>query len=128
MNKLALATVFLIVFVSGCASQPVSETTTTTIATSSEGETKEFSMIARQWEFDPPVITVNEGDTVRLIIRSVDVTHGIAIPQFGINRQLMAGQTTTIQFVADKAGTYTFFCSVFCGAGHSEMKGTLIVQ
>lgn len=89
---------------------------------------KEFTMTARQWKFDPETITVNEGDTVKLQITSVDVTHGFALSEFGINEFLEPGKTVNIEFIADKKGTFTFFCSVFCGSGHSEMKGTLIVK
>jgi len=93
-----------------------------------EQEVKTFNMTARQWEFEPETITVNEGDTVVLNITSEDVAHGFAISQFGVNERLEPGQTTTVEFTADKAGTYTFFCSVFCGSGHSGMKGTLVVK
>ena len=91
-------------------------------------EVKEFTMTARQWEFDPEVVRVNKGDTVRLFIQSIDVTHGFALPDFGVNERLSPGQTVEIEFVADKAGKFTFFCSVQCGAGHSSMNGQLIVE
>lgn len=89
---------------------------------------KEFNITARQWAFDPATITVKQGDTVKLVIKSIDVTHGIALPAFDISRRLEPGKTVTIEFTADQKGTYSFFCSVFCGAGHSDMKGTLIVE
>lgn len=92
------------------------------------GNVKEFDMTAKQWEFSPSTITVNQGDTVKLTIESIDVAHGFALPTFGVNEELVPGETVNIEFVADKKGTYTFFCSVQCGAGHSDMKGTLIVQ
>jgi len=95
---------------------------------SGSGEIKEFNMIAKQFEFDPGVITVNEGDTVVLHIESVDVEHGIGLPQFGVSETLPVGENVTVQFVADKKGTYTFFCNVYCGSGHKGMTGTLIVN
>ncbi|MEK6826779.1 MAG: cytochrome c oxidase subunit II, partial [Nanoarchaeota archaeon] len=91
-------------------------------------EVKEFTLTAKQWEFDPETITANKGDKVKLNIKSLDVTHGFAIPEFGVNSRLESGRTTTVEFVADKTGTFTFFCSVQCGAGHSDMKGQLIVN
>jgi cytochrome c oxidase subunit 2 len=91
-------------------------------------QVKTFNVTAKQWEFSPETITVNKDDRVVLNITSEDVTHGFAIPQFDINEQLEAGKTTRIEFVADKTGTYTFFCSVFCGSGHPQMRGTLIVK
>ena len=94
----------------------------------SVGEIKEFDMVAKQWEFDPETITVNDGDTVKLHIKSIDVDHGIAIHEFEVNEYISAGETIDIEFVADKTGEFIFYCNVFCGADHKQMKGTLIVQ
>ena len=94
----------------------------------SQPQVKEFTVTARQFTFEPNTITVKKGDTVRLHVTSVDVTHGIAISQFGVNALLPPGQTKTVEFVASKSGTYQIFCSLFCGSGHLSMKGTLIVE
>lgn len=91
-------------------------------------EVKEFQMTAKKWDFTPDTITVNEGDTVKLVIESIDVDHGFAISDFGVNERLEPGKTVTVEFIADKSGTFTFFCNVFCGSGHSHMEGTLIVN
>ena len=89
---------------------------------------KEFKMTAKKFEFSPSIIEVNKGDKVRLIVTSIDIPHGISISEYGINENLPVGKPVTIEFVADKQGTFTAFCSVFCGAGHSNMKGQLIVH
>ena len=91
-------------------------------------EVKEFEMTARQWEFIPSTITVNKGDLVKLNIKSLDVTHGMALPDFGVNAVLNRGQETNIEFVADKEGVYSFFCSVQCGIGHGNMRGRIVVN
>lgn len=89
---------------------------------------KEFSITAKQWEFLPSTIAVNTGDTVKLIITSIDVAHGFTLEAFGIEEYLEPNKTTTVEFVADKAGSFSFSCSVFCGSGHNHMSGTLIVK
>ena len=89
---------------------------------------KEFKMTAKQFQFDPATIEVNKGDRVRLIVTSVDVPHGIGIPEYDINERLDPGKPVTIEFTADKQGTFTAYCSVFCGSGHSNMKGKIIVK
>ncbi len=94
----------------------------------SSGEVKEFKMTAKQFSFEPSTIEVNKGDKVRLIVTSVDVPHGIAIKEYGINERLEVGKPVTIEFTADKEGTFSAYCSVFCGSGHSNMKGNLIVK
>ncbi|MBS3151755.1 cupredoxin domain-containing protein [Candidatus Woesearchaeota archaeon] len=89
---------------------------------------KEFNVVAKKWEFQPSTIEVKRGDKVKLNINSVDVTHGFSLADFGINENLAPGKTTVVEFTADKTGTFTFFCSVYCGSGHSDMKGMLIVN
>jgi len=91
-------------------------------------EVKEFKITAKQFQFEPSTIEVNKGDTVKLIVTSADVPHGISIPEYGINERLDPGKPVTIEFKAEKEGTFTAFCSVFCGSGHSAMKGKIIVK
>jgi cytochrome c oxidase subunit II len=91
-------------------------------------DVKEFMISAKQFSFDPENIEVNKGDKVRLIVTSIDVPHGIAIREYGINERLEVGKPVTIEFTADKEGSFTAFCSVFCGSGHGNMKGKLIVK
>jgi cytochrome c oxidase subunit II len=38
-----------------------------------------------------------------------------------------SGEPVTLEFVADKAGTFGFSCSEYCGSGHSSMRGRLVV-
>lgn len=92
------------------------------------GATQEFDMVAEQFQFSPSTITVTEGDTVVLNIRSIDVDHGINISAFGVNEIIGEGETVTVEFEADTAGEYTFFCSFYCGSGHGSMRGTLVVE
>ncbi len=91
-------------------------------------DVKEFTMTAKQWEFSPSTITVNKGDKVRLLVTSVDVAHGIGLSDFGVSSFINPGKQTVIEFVADKQGTFSFFCNVACGVGHGNMRGTLIVN
>lgn len=94
----------------------------------SQPEIVEISMIAKKWSFEPATITVNEGDTVLLHVESIDVTHGLKMLDFEVDENLIPGETVDIQFVADKKGTFTFSCSVYCGSGHNYMTGQLIVN
>lgn len=89
---------------------------------------KEFRMTAKQFAFEPSTIEVNKGDKVKLTVTSIDVPHGFAIREYGINERLDPNKPVVIEFIADKQGTFTFFCSVFCGSGHSSMKGKLVVK
>lgn len=80
-------------------------------------------------KFYPQTITVLKDDMVKIVLHNneADMGHGFAIDAYGIKQDLQPGQTVTIEFLADKAGVFTFYCTVPCGPGHSEMTGQLIV-
>ncbi len=86
-----------------------------------------IDMKAHKYAFDPGDITVYEGQKITLHITAVDATHGFKLSEYGISEKLPRGEVTTITFIADKTGTFTFRCSVFCGPGHFGMKGVLKV-
>ena len=111
----------------GCTQEAQPSTTSPELSIPT-GPVKEFNMVAKQWEFEPSVIQVNKGDTVRLHINSIDVTHGFSMPDFGINVDLEPGKTVDVEFTADKQGRFTFACSVFCGEGHAAMRGQVVVR
>ncbi len=92
------------------------------------GETKEFNIIARQFSFSPSTIEVNRGDKVKLTVTSVDVTHGIAIPQYGVDEILRPNRAVNIEFIANKPGKFPLVCSVACGTGHTGMRSRLVVN
>jgi cytochrome c oxidase subunit 2 len=97
----------------------------TSAASAASGEIK---MTAKKYQFDPNVITVKKGDHVKLIITALDRDHGFKLDAFGDNQKLQKGEATTIEFTADKTGTFPFKCSEVCGLGHGKMKGKLVVQ
>lgn len=107
------------------SNQPKTEETT---KETPKSEVKTFSITAKQFEFNPSSITVNEGDTIRISIKTEDATHGFVIPDFGINKVVNPGSAVTVEFVADKKGTFPFRCSVYCGDGHGDMTGSLTVK
>lgn len=90
-------------------------------------EIRVIKMKARRFEFDPGTIVVKAGEKVRLEVTSEDVVHGIGIKDFNIDRKLKPGKTETIDFTAEKSGKYHFHCSVYCGGGHGDMHGELII-
>lgn len=92
------------------------------------GAVRAFELTASRFAFEPAALEVNEGDTVRLTLRSADVTHGFAIKELKVKTAIpKGGEPVTVQFVAAEAGTYEFACSEYCGPGHRDMKGKLVV-
>lgn len=92
------------------------------------GETKEFEITATNWEFTPSLIEVNKGDKVELHLQSEEGTHGFAILEFEVSETLRVGEDVHAEFIADKSGTFNFFCTFPCGRGHGGMRGLLVVK
>lgn len=96
------------------------------------GNTVEIWSAVIRSHFTPEHVKVKKGDRViwhmTSLERTRDATHGFAMPGYNINLSLEPGKTETIEFVADMAGTYAFYCTEFCSALHLEMLGYFLVE
>jgi cytochrome c oxidase subunit II len=74
-------------------------------------------------------VVVHKGDTVVFRVNSADVTHSFSIPDLGIlARYILPGYPLSVQFVADKPGSYEIRCREFCSPGHPAMFARLVVE
>jgi cytochrome c oxidase subunit 2 len=74
-------------------------------------------------------IRVRQGETVRLRLTSEDVTHGFLIPDLGVqSAPIVPGTYQEVTFVAERTGTYLYYCNVLCSHRHGAMIGTLVVE
>jgi nitrous-oxide reductase len=96
------------------------------------GGTVEVKMIAVRSRFMPWKIEVNQGDKVIIHLTNIEQTtdelHGLAICEYNINIVVDPGETKTVEFIANKAGVFPFYCTNFCSALHQEMQGYLLVK
>jgi cytochrome c oxidase subunit 2 len=89
---------------------------------------REIPVVAKRFTFEPARIEVTEGERIRLVVASGDGVHGVEIKKFKVNKKVpRGGDRITIDFVASAPGEYPILCSEYCGNGHEEMKGTLVV-
>ena len=88
----------------------------------------EFSLVARNYRYNPDRLEVTQDDLVRLTIRSEDFTYSFAIDEYRIVRRVPAGETTTFEFHADRAGTFRFYSNLTGEGDHADMQGQLIVR
>ena len=88
----------------------------------------EIKVMASKFEYSPDTIKVKVGQPVTLVLTSFDRIHGFKMPEFGIRTDIIPDQETRVTLTPQKTGTFAFFCDVFCGDGHEEMGGTLIVE
>lgn len=86
-----------------------------------------FRVEASQFAYGPSVLTVNQGDIVTIELVSKDVVHGLYVDGYGVSVTADPGQTATLTFTADKAGSFRFRCNATCGALHPFMIGKIQV-
>lgn len=83
---------------------------------------------ARRFRYTPNQIVVKRGEVVTLAFRSRDFVHGFSLPDFGIRADLIPERITRVRLQPMQTGRFTFLCDNFCGDGHEDMNGTLIVE
>jgi len=97
-----------------------------------QGNKVEIWMSAVRSHYNPERIEVKKGDHITWHVTNVerakDATHGFGLPYFNVNLSIEPGETQTIEFVADRAGVYPFYCTEFCSALHLEMTGYFLVK
>src|SRR5271154_2712534 len=104
-----------------------------------------IQVTAKKYEYSPATIHVKSGAKIQLQITAIDHDHGFSIgtaPDGSSSNGsvglvftspevcwlLKQGETTTIEFLAQTPGTYSFKCCHVCGLGHRGMKGQLVVD
>jgi cytochrome c oxidase subunit 2 len=91
--------------------------------------TQTVEVLAERFTFTPSEIKTTVGTTLEIRLESDDTAHGFRIAGTDVNIVIpkRGRGTTTVTFKAEKAGRYTFECSHLCGAGHSFMRGVIVV-
>ena len=87
-----------------------------------------IKVIAKKFVFVPNEIRARKGETLVLKFTAPEVPMGFSLPDFGTRADTVPGKVTTLRLTPDKIGSFTFVCDVFCGSGHEDMNGTLIVS
>jgi nitrous-oxide reductase len=97
-----------------------------------KGDTVHIYTTVIRSHFNPEHVKVKKGQKVVWHLtnteRTRDATHGFAIPAYGIGASIEPGETVTVQFTANKEGSFPFYCTEFCSALHLEMMGYLLVE
>lgn len=107
---------------------PAEQTQQPTSAPAGKVAVKEFTVEGQPFSFAPNTITVKQGETVTIVFKNMKGMHDFKIDEFNVaTKQIAQGESDTVQFVADKKGSFEYYCSV---GNHREMgmKGTLTVE
>lgn len=89
---------------------------------------KEFTIDAFNFGYSMDEIRVNQGDRVTITLTNSDGFHDWVVDEFNAaTERISTGDTATVTFVADEAGSFEYYCSV--GSHRAQgMVGTLIVE
>jgi cytochrome c oxidase subunit 2 len=77
---------------------------------------------ARRYEFKPSNITLKEGQQIKLVFISDDVTHSLTVEQLGLEVKIKKSHLSEVLLTPSKVGNFVGECSLYCGAGHDRMK------
>jgi cytochrome c oxidase subunit 2 len=83
---------------------------------------------ASRWSYDPARIVLKKNVPAVIELTSGDVHHGFNVPGLGIRADALPGQTTRVQITPKMTGTFLFHCDYYCGSGHEDMQGEIVVE
>lgn len=118
----------------GMQPQPPAELTDEQSSQVKAGETTHeptsltFNITGGSFYFTPNAIKVKKGDKVKIIFTNAGGMHNLMLDEFQVKMDpIKTGETTSVEFIADKAGTFEYYCGV---GKHRQMgqKGTLVVE
>lgn len=85
-------------------------------------------MRAEFYVFRPDVVRVPAGRRVRFRITSPDVLHGFQIVGTNVNLTVAPGYVSEATTTFTEPGEYLVVCNEYCGLGHHNMQGTVVVE
>ena len=108
-------------------------------------ELQVIEVTAKKYQYSPVPVHVKQGARIQLKITAIDHDHGFKIAALPDGAapggapglvfasaqdcwELKKGETTTIEFLAQTPGRYSFKCCHFCGVGHRGLKGQIVVD
>ncbi|MDL2357626.1 MAG: cupredoxin domain-containing protein [Pseudomonadota bacterium] len=83
---------------------------------------------ARKFRYAPNLIELKAGEAVVLELTALDFTHGFSIPEWKVRADLVIGKPVQLRVKPEQPGQFAFLCDNFCGSGHEEMSGTIVVK
>jgi heme/copper-type cytochrome/quinol oxidase subunit 2 len=89
---------------------------------------REFTVTAKDFRFSPNRLEVTQDDLVKLTVRSQDVAYSVTIDEYRMSKRVPAGGETTLEFRADRTGTFPFYSNLTSDARHKETRGEIIVR
>ena len=94
----------------------------------SAGEVRTIEVEAGSFYYSPAQIRVKKGETVRIVMNSVDMMHDLVIDELNVRIPVtQSGKSNTVEFTADTVGEFEYYCSVGSHRAQGQV-GTIVVE
>jgi cytochrome c oxidase subunit 2 len=97
-------------------------------STLTDSDVKEYSIESSNFRYDVNLITVKKGENVKITLTNKEGMHDFVLDDFNVRTKVIENSgEESVTFVADKTGTFEYYCSV---GKHREMGmvGKLVVE
>lgn len=84
-------------------------------------------VLGQMWQWTP-ILKLKQGQTYRLHLSSADLQHGFSLKPMNMNFQVLPGYDFVLTVTPTEKGDYSIICNEYCGIGHSQMTGRIVVQ
>ena len=91
------------------------------------GNERTITIVAERYEYSPAKVVLKKGEPVILRLVSRDRLHGFNVKALNVRADVMPGEEIKVRVVPDKVGSFPFKCDLFCGSGHGDMGGIIVV-
>lgn len=88
----------------------------------------EVVMLGQVWSFTPSEVRIPVGAEVTFLMTTPDVIHGFHVEGTRLNVMLVPGQVSRVEYTFDEPGEHLIICHEYCGIGHHNMWGKVIVE
>jgi cytochrome c oxidase subunit 2 len=101
-----------------------------TLSAQAPADRRVVKIRAERFSFTPSEISMVVGEEIEIRLKSDDTSHGFKVVGQDVDVTIpKRGQgEVAVPFKPAKAGRYEFECSHLCGAGHSFMRGVIVVK
>ena len=98
------------------------------LARSKNADERIVAIKVKRFEFSPKEVTLKKGVPVVLQLSSLDVPHGFNLPDLNVRADVIPGKPAKLRIVPQKTGRFVFHCDIFCGTGHEDLEGAIVVE
>jgi cytochrome c oxidase subunit 2 len=83
-------------------------------------------LLGQMWRWYP-ALQLEEGKTYTFHLSALDVNHGFGLYPANLNIQVVPGYDYGLRITPNQPGEYRIVCNEFCGIGHHNMLGRIVV-